>query len=280
MKNLIEATELNQMMQEGELHILDASIAFQIPGEGEKIVGQVIPGALRFDYDGDFADPNSGLPHTMPSSERFNHSAQHLGLMNEWPIVVYDNSGTLASPRAWWMLKAMGHKNVKVLNGGLPAWIDAGFDTDSDYRQTTQPGNFNGQKHGQAFVDSTAVLEASQTQSHAIIDARSLARFHGTAPEPRAGMRSGHIPNAQCLPFSQLIENGKFKPVAQLQHAFDTLTLDRNKGLIFSCGSGVTACILLLAADELGYSSLSVYDGSWAEWGSTLRLPIEKIEHM
>ncbi len=280
MKNLIEPSDLQRMMQAGNVHILDASIAFQIPGEGEKIVGRVIPGALRFDYDRDFADLDSHLPHTMPSAERFNHSAQQLGLNHQWPIVVYDNSGTLASPRAWWMLKAMGHKNVKVLNGGLPAWIEAGFETDSDYQTITAIGDFNGQKQPQAFVDAHTVLEASQTQSHVIIDARSLARFHGTAPEPRAGMRSGHIPGARCLPFSQLIDSGKFKPVAQLQHAFDTLALADDQGLIFSCGSGVTACILLLAADELGYTSLSVYDGSWTEWGSTLRLPVEKGEHM
>ncbi len=275
MNTLINATELNALLQQPNVKVLDASISFQIPSEGEKIKDTWIPGSLRFDYDNDFCLPDSPLPHMMPTEDGFNTSAQNLGLHNGDLVVVYDNSGTLASPRAWWMFKAMGHDNVRVLNGGLPAWIAAGLPVVDSLSTPTQQGSFSGTLFENAFLDVQTVLDHAISQSANILDARSLARFLGEVPEPRAGLRSGHIPSSICLPFQELMADGHIKPIAELEQVFRELTIHDEKPLIFSCGSGVTACILLLAAHQLGKRNVSVYDGSWTEWGSNHHLPIE-----
>ncbi|MFW8633371.1 sulfurtransferase [Vibrio natriegens] len=275
MQTLIDAKELSALLGQPNVKILDASISFQIPSEGKKITDKWIPGSLRFDYDNDFCLPDSTLPHMMPTEDGFNTSAQQLGLHKDDLIVVYDNSGTLASPRAWWMFKAMGHDNVKVLNGGLPAWIDSGFAVVDSLSEPSELGTFAGTLFEEAFLDAQTVLEHSNNQSANIIDARSKARFLGEVPEPRAGLRSGRIPTSICLPFQELMTDGHIKPVSELEQVFSDLTIQDDQRLIFSCGSGVTACILLLAAHQLGLRTVSVYDGSWTEWGSSLHLPIE-----
>ncbi|MBR9872798.1 MAG: sulfurtransferase [Vibrionaceae bacterium] len=275
MQALIDAKELSALLGQPNVKILDASISFQIPSEGKKITDKWIPGSLRFDYDNVFCLPDSTLPHMMPTEYGFNSSAQQLGLHKDDLIVVYDNSGTLASPRAWWMFKAMGHDNVKVLNGGLPAWINSGLPVVDSLSAPTELGTFSGTLFEEAFLDAQTVLEHSNNRSANIIDARSKARFLGEVPEPRAGLRSGHIPTSICLPFQELMTGGHIKPVSELEQVFSELTIQDNKRLIFSCGSGVTACILLLAAHQLGLRNVSVYDGSWTEWGSSLHLPIE-----
>ncbi|HHF3130985.1 TPA: sulfurtransferase [Vibrio diabolicus] len=276
MQALIDAKELHALLDQPNVKLLDASIRFQIPSEGKKITNKWIPGSLRFDYDNDFCLPDTNLPHMMPTEEGFNHSAQKLGLNNEDLIIVYDNSGTLASPRAWWMFKAMGHDNVKVLNGGLPAWIEAGLPVTDALSEAKQLGNFTGKLNKHAFLDANAILEYSNNCSASIVDARSRARFLGEVPEPREGLRSGHIPNSVCLPFQTLLSNGFIKADSELKQAFSALTLYNDKSIIFSCGSGVTACILLLAAYQLGWRDLSVYDGSWTEWGADHSLPITR----
>ncbi|MDV6252816.1 sulfurtransferase [Vibrio sp. EA2] len=275
MQTLIDTTELSALLGQPNVKVLDASISFQIPSEGKKITDKWIPGSLRFDYDNDFCLPGSTLPHMMPTEEGFNASAQQLGLHKDDLIVVYDNSGTLASPRAWWMFKAMGHDNVKVLNGGLPAWIASGLPVADSLSAPTEQGTFVGALLEDAFLDAQTVLEHSNNQSANIIDARSRARFLGEVPEPRAGLRSGRIPASICLPFQELMTDGRIKPVSELEQVFSELALQDDKRLVFSCGSGVTACILLLAAHQLGIRNVSVYDGSWTEWGSSLHLPVE-----
>ncbi|CAE6931778.1 sulfurtransferase [Vibrio sp. B1FLJ16] len=275
MNTLINVDELSALLGEANVKILDASISFQIPSEGEKITDTWIPGSLRFDYDNDFCLPDSPLPHMMPTEEGFNRSAQNLGLHKDDLVVVYDNSGTLASPRAWWMFKAMGHDNVRVLNGGLPAWIAANLPVVDTLSTPTQQGSFSGTLSRHAFLDAQTVLDHAIGQSANILDARSIARFLGEVPEPRAGLRSGHIPNSICLPFQELMADGHIKPISELEQVFRELTIHEDKPLIFSCGSGVTACILLLAAHQLGQRNVSVYDGSWTEWGSSHHLPIE-----
>ena len=275
MQALITVNELQPLLGKPNLKLLDASIAFQIPSETKKIQNQWISGTQRFDYDNNFCLPNSHLPHMMPTEADFNNRAQQLGLNNDDLIVIYDNSGTLAAPRAWWMLKAMGHNNVRVLNGGLPAWIDAGFPVVDTLVQPKELGDFSGKLDEKAFLDAQAVLGHSNHQSANIIDARSKVRFLGEVPEPREGLRSGHIPHAVCLPFQELLTDGHIKPNSELQQIFSELTINNDKSIIFSCGSGVTACILLLAAYQLGMQKLSVYDGSWTEWGADQSLPIE-----
>ncbi|MEZ9074478.1 sulfurtransferase [Vibrio cyclitrophicus] len=277
---LISPEQLQQRLLENhslksDLVVLDASIEFQIPSESEKIKGQMIPGAIRFDYDKDFCNKHTLLPHMFPTEKHFNKRAQEIGINQNSTIVVYDNSGTLASPRAWWMFMAMGHNNVYILDGGLPAWIEAGYATDTHYRTEIQAGNFEGSSQDNYFVNAQQIESYSTSKSANILDARSQARFDSEVPEPREGLRSGHIPNSICLPFAQVLDNGKLKPQSELVDIFSTLELTPSQPMFFSCGSGVTACIILLAAKLAGYSGeMGVYDGSWTEWGANEQLPM------
>ncbi|MGR5252877.1 sulfurtransferase [Vibrio astriarenae] len=254
--------------------VLDSSIDFQIPAETEKDKTNVIPGSLRFDYDTVFCDTESSLPHMMPSEQRFNEQAQALGLDNDSIIVVYDNSGTFASPRAYWMFKAMGHEKVFILDGGLTEWKRAGYPVVQHYRNMAKSGNFTGRLIPHYFVDADTVENEINNSSSQTVDARGLARFKAQTPEPREGVRSGHIPNSLCLPFATLMDSHKLKPQSELQAILET-ALERDKAhYLFSCGSGVTACIVAVVAEICGYKNLSVYDGSWTEWGQDHHRPI------
>ncbi|WP_418114549.1 sulfurtransferase [Vibrio scophthalmi] len=273
---LVSAKWLYQHSSDPNLIILDASIDFQIPSETEKDKENLIPQSIRFDYDKCFCDPDAALPHMMPSEARFNQLARQIGLNNESTIVVYDNSGTFASPRAWWMLKAMGHQNVFVLNGGLTEWKRCGYPTTTCYRETPV-GNFNGKLDPNYFVAAQYVEQQIGNNSSLTVDARGKARFLGQTPEPRAGVRSGRIPNSVCQPFAELIDGHKLKTAEQLIPLMENTLVAGKEEYLFSCGSGVTACIVLLAATLTGYETkqLRVYDGSWTEWGSNSRFPIE-----
>ncbi|ELM0314928.1 sulfurtransferase [Vibrio cholerae] len=272
---LVTAQWLQQHLHDPNLVILDSSIEFQIPTESEKDWINKIPNAQRFDYDKVFCDPDSQLPHMMPSEERFNTLARELGINQDSFIVVYDNSGTFASPRAWWMFKAMGHHKVYILNGGLTEWKALGYNVTQNYREPTAKGNFDGKLNPKAFVDASYVLKQIDNPHSQTIDTRELARFFGEVPEPRPGVRSGHIPGSACLPFAELIAGHKLKEETELRPLLTHMLPDTTQEYLFSCGSGVTACIVLLAAYVCGYKNLSVYDGSWTEWGQRQDLPIE-----
>ncbi|KQB04427.1 thiosulfate sulfurtransferase [Vibrio metoecus] len=272
---LVTALWLQQHLHDPNLVILDSSIEFQIPTESEKDWVNKIPNAQRFDYDKVFCNPDSPLPHMMPSEERFNTLARKLGINQDSFIVVYDNSGTFASPRAWWMFKAMGHHKVYILNGGLTEWKVQGYNVTQSYREPSAKGNFDGKLNPQAFVDASYVHKQIANPHSQTIDARGLARFFGEVPEPRPGVRSGHIPGSSCLPFAELIDGHKLKEEAELRPLLTHMLPETAQEYLFSCGSGVTACIVLLAAYVCGYQNLSVYDGSWTEWGQRQDLPIE-----
>ena len=273
---LTDAHWLKENLNADELVLLDASVPPVVPGYvsiNDESNFSAIAGARRFDYDKKICAPNSSLPHMMPTAELFQQEVRRLGINQNSVIVVYDDVGLYASPRAWWMLRAMGHKQVAVLDGGLPAWIAAGNPITDTLLGDVAEGDFIADLDDELFCDFNIVLAALDDPACAILDARSAGRFHGTAPEPRPGVRSGHMPSAKSLPFAEVLDGGFMKPTAELKNVFAAMANTEQK-IITSCGSGITACILTLAANLAGYDRLSAYDGSWAEWGAPSKLPV------
>lgn len=232
-----------------------------------------IPGARRFDFDKKICAPDTDLPHMLPSAELFSAEVQALGIQSRSLIVVYDRLGIFSAPRAWWMFRAMGHTRVAVLDGGLPAWQAAGLTVEPETAYAGAGGDFVARLQPGLFCDADTVAAELSSGRRPVLDARSSARFTGLEPEPRAGLRAGHMPGALNLPFGQLQQGGKMKPVAELQAEFAPV-LSEQQAPIFSCGSGVTACILALGAELAGYQDLTVYDGSWSEWGGDPARPV------
>jgi thiosulfate/3-mercaptopyruvate sulfurtransferase len=224
-----------------------------------------IAGARRFDFDKEIYDKNSPLPHMMPTAEDFAFAVQALGINEDSAVIVYDKVNIYSSPRAWMMFRAMGHAQVAVLDGGLPAWIRAGYKVVENISVAPKRGNFTANPMEGVFIDSKKTLSALSDPNYVVMDARSAGRFNGTEPEPRAGLRGGHMPGSVNLPFGELLENGMMRSPSQLQALFKDY---QDKKMIFSCGSGATACILALGATQAGLDSLAVYDGSWSEWGA------------
>ncbi|EAR55986.1 hypothetical rhodanese-related sulfurtransferase [Photobacterium sp. SKA34] len=241
----------------------------------QELIEQRIPHACFFDFNNKLAAPDSDLPHMLPSAELFSLEVSKLGISNDTHVVIYDSLGMFSAPRGWWMFKTMGHNNVSVLDGGLPAWLEAGFELESGELESVIPMDFNAQLQSEWVIDAEHLNELLTDKNVAVIDARPRARFMGSVKEPREGIRSGHMPNAKNLPFGELLDNGHFIALAEIKAKFDTLSTPEQR-LIFSCGSGVTACILALAANLIGRKVLTVYDGSWTEWGANERYPVIK----
>jgi len=262
--SLITPQFLAENLAAENLVILDASMK-PVTNMFEPIADVYIPNSLRFDFDNEIKDHNTSLPHMMPTPEFFTEEMQKMGIHKDSAIVVYDNVGVYASPRAWWMFRAMGHANVAVLDGGLPAWMNAGYETIATLATPKSRGDFASHPRPGLFVDSHTVTHALNDSAFSVMDARSAGRFAGQEKEPRAGLRGGHMPGAVNLPFGETQTNGVMKSPALLREMFAQY---QNKKLIFSCGTGVTACILALAAEQAGHKDLAVYDGSWTEWGA------------
>ncbi|TAD86565.1 MAG: 3-mercaptopyruvate sulfurtransferase [Alphaproteobacteria bacterium] len=236
----------------------------------EEFVARHIPGAVRFDIDA-IKDPSNPLPHMVPGPQAFAEAVGALGLGSDRPVVVYDGHGLMSAARVWWMLRLYGHDAVAVLDGGLPKWLAEGRPVESGVAPRT-PRAFHATERPNLLADGDAVAAALVSRSAQVVDVRAADRFAGSAPEPRPGIRSGHMPDARNLPFTRLLAPDQtLLPPDKILAAFQAAGIDPDQPVIASCGSGVTACVAALALATTGRWDTVVYDGSWAEWGSDPR---------
>ena len=276
--NLLVSTKwLKNHLEAPDIKILDAS--WYLPKENRKPEIEFdnchIPGAMFFDID-EVCDLDSDLPHMLPSPEKFASRVKALGIGDGHRVIVYDGDGLFSAARVWWMFRVFGFADIAVLDGGLPKWKEEGFQV-SNRTKSIQNYHFTARKNSLMISNLKDVLEASLKGTAQIIDARAPERFFGAAPEPRPGLQSGHIPGAINICFSELLnEDRTLKANLDLKNIFDSSGIDLDKAIITSCGSGVTAAILNLALEKLGAKNVSLYDGSWCEWGSKKNLDVEK----
>ena len=275
-KTLVRTDWLYQHLGDPDLRILDGS--YYLPDAGRDGKAEYdrghIPGARFFDID-EIADTRSAVPHMAPPVEKFMSRMRAMGVGDGHQVVVYDGSGLFSAARVWWMFRLMGKTDVAVLDGGYPKWLAEGRPTE-DLPPVLKERHMTVQRQAHFVRDVTQVAAAAKLGDHAILDARGPGRFAGSEPEPREGMRAGHMPGAINVHYATLLnEDGTMKHVAQLKTIFEASGADLTKPVITTCGSGVTAAILSLALERIGHRNHSLYDGSWAEWGRFDQLPIE-----
>lgn len=269
-KLLVETAWLAERLNAPDIIILDGSM--HLPTAKRDALAEYkaehIPGAMFFDIN-DISDEKSSLPHMLPSAAKFASRMRKMGIGDGMRIIVYDSEGLYSAARVWWMFRAMGCQDVAVLNGGLKKWKAEGRTITDDVSQLRTPRHFTARFHGELVRDKNDVMAllASNTTTQ-IVDARAAARFKGEVPEPRAGLRSGHIPGSKNVPFGTLLNSdGTLKDDAALLAIFKAAGVDIAKPVVASCGSGVTAGVIALALARVGQSNAAVYDGSWSEWG-------------
>jgi thiosulfate/3-mercaptopyruvate sulfurtransferase len=233
-----------------------------------------IPGAVFFDINA-IADKETDLPHMLPGPDQFGAALSALGISEKDTIVVYDGKGLYSAPRVWWTLRIFGAKEVFILDGGMPAWKAEGRPTDAGEVQRA-PRTFKAEMDTGAVAMVSDVQMALNNEDVQVVDARSAGRFAGTEPEPRKGLRGGHMPGALNVPFAEIVANGRLAAPEKIAAAFAKGGVDTDKPIIASCGSGVTAVVLALGLDAIGKKIPRVYDGSWTEWASRADLPVEK----
>lgn len=274
-QTLVSTQWLGNHLKDPDLRVLDGS--WYLPDVGRDPKAEYdqahIPNARFFDID-EIADLRSNLPHMVPPPEKFISRVRAMGVGDGHQIVVYDGAGIVSSARVWWMFKLMGHRDIAVLDGGFPKWQAEGRAVE-DLPPVVRDRHMIVRVQNHLVRDVTQVSQAAKLEAAEIIDARAAARFRGEAPEPREGLRSGHIPGSRNVPYLTLLEDGQtMKPPAELRSIFEAAGVDLSRPVITTCGSGVTAAVLALALERIGKTDWSLYDGSWSEWGQFATLPI------
>ncbi|MGE0595523.1 MAG: 3-mercaptopyruvate sulfurtransferase [Hyphomonadaceae bacterium] len=272
---LVSAAWLAERLSAPDLVVLDATMF--LPGDPRDAKAlyaeRRIPGAVFFDIDV-HSDRTSSLPHMLPPPEQFASAMRKLGVGDGARIVVYDNQGLFSAARVWWTFRVMGHEDVSVLDGGFPAWEAGGYPVETDMPAPRRERHFTARYRADLvrnLDDTRRALENNEI----VLDARPAARFKGEAPEPRVGLRGGHMPGARSVPASSLLtDKGLMRPTEELQRIFADAGADPARPAVCSCGSGVTAAIIALALARLGRWDASIYDGSWSEWGGREDTPV------
>jgi thiosulfate/3-mercaptopyruvate sulfurtransferase len=266
---LVSTDWLAAYLDDPNIKIIDAS--YKMPGvlplPSDDYLEAHIPGAVFFDVNA-IADASDPRPHMYPDAEQFAKDVSALGISNGDTVVAYDSGAWVAAPRAWWMLLSFGHRNVKVLDGGLKKWLLEGRPTQSG-KVTPKPGTFQARLDSSFVRSKQQLLGNLQTHAEQLVDARPRPRFEGAVAEPWPGRRSGHIPGSRNVPYAELSDakTGAMKPIEELRQAFKSAGVDMTRPIVTTCGSGVSALVLTLALYRLGVRGTALYDGSWAEWG-------------
>jgi thiosulfate/3-mercaptopyruvate sulfurtransferase len=274
--SLVSTEWLASHLEAPDVRVVDGS--FTLPGvtptAHELYRQRHIPGAVFFDID-DIADETSPLPHMLPSAEKFAQRMRKLGLGDGHRIIIYDSTGLNSAARPWWMLRVFGHRDVAILDGGLPKW-QAERRPVTDALPAPRERHFTARLNTLLVRDKAQLLANLESRREQLIDARARPRFAGTAKEPRAGLRSGHIPGSLNLPYDELVDPEKrtLLPAEELARRFAAAGLEPGQPVVTSCGSGVTACALAFGLHLLGWPDAAVYDGSWSEWGLPGATPV------